>query len=240
MVPGRWRILSVIVCLVLALLTPFFASAFQVEPQTHGLTFSHSIHLEQPEVGCPVCHVSVAESLLSSDNNLPRESACLICHERKQGETCLPCHSTPEQASFLQPRNWVFQFNHKIHVQLTDLMLGFATSDSADEPGKAGEIGTLLDETSEVCLACHRGMKSAAAGGLENYPTMQRCLACHEEEGDAMNHCATCHLPEADLLPSSHQSDTFFDNHSSEDANHDSDVCRICHTPGFNPCTQCH
>jgi len=134
----------------------------------------------------------------------------------------------------------VFRFNHKIHLQLTDLMLGFAKQDSGDESEKANGSGALLDETTAVCLACHHGMTSAVKGGLENYPTMQRCLACHEVQGDAMNNCATCHLPGADLFPSNHQSATFFDDHSAEEANHDSETCRMCHTPGFNPCTQCH
>lgn len=240
MVPGSRNLLGIIACLGLMLPTPFFASAFQAEPLANGLTFSHSLHLEQPEIGCPVCHVSVAESLLSSDNNLPKESACLICHERKLGDTCLPCHTNPEHASPLKPRNWRFQFNHRIHVQLTDLMLGFANLDSAGEPGQASEKVALFDETTTVCLACHRGMTSTDTGGLENYPTMKRCLACHEGQGDAMNHCATCHLPEADVFPSDHQSNTFFDDHSAEAANHDSEACRMCHTPGFNPCTQCH
>ncbi len=240
MLPGRWQILSIIACLVLALSTSFFAGASQAEAQAKGLNFSHSLHLKQPEVGCRVCHVSVAESLLSSDNNLPREDACLICHERKQGETCLPCHANPEHASPLKPRNWVFRFNHKIHVQLKDLMLGFADQESAGEPGQDSEERAIRDQSTVVCLACHRGMTSAQAGGSENYPTMKRCLECHEVQGDAMNHCATCHLPEADLFPSDHQSNTFFDDHSSESASHDSEACRMCHTPGFNPCTQCH
>jgi hypothetical protein len=119
-------------------------------------------------------------------------------------------------------------------------MLAFSDQDSADDPEKGNEKVAVSDETTRVCLACHQGMTNASLGGLENYPPMKECLTCHEEEGDAMSHCATCHLLEADLFPKDHQSDTFFDDHSAEAASHDSEICKMCHTPGFNPCTQCH
>lgn len=237
---ARWTLVGPVFCLVLSLSAPLFAQKLPAEPQAQGLDFSHALHLDQPDIGCSVCHISAAESQSSSDNNLPKERICLACHERKQGDTCLPCHTDPEHASRLSPRKWTLHFNHSVHVRLTELMLAFSAQESDGGPRQGNGEVAVLDETTRVCLACHRGMTGAGLGGIENYPTMKRCLACHEEEGDAMSNCATCHLPEADLFPTDHESDTFFDDHSAESARHDSETCRMCHTPGFNPCTQCH
>lgn len=237
---GRWRTAVVLAFLLLAIHPPFFAGTLQAEREESGLSFSHSQHFEQGEIGCPTCHVFASESQDSADNLLPKEVACLSCHEREQGDKCLPCHANREAASPLKARAWSLHFSHSAHLSMRDLMVGFSGSADPETSEFERAETNVLEETSTICLACHAGMTSASSGSLENYPTMKRCLLCHEEKGDAMNHCDTCHPSAMDLLPTDHRADTFFDDHSSEGAKHDSETCEMCHTPGFNPCTQCH
>lgn len=207
-----------------------------VRAQEPGPRFSHSVHLQTVGLACVQCHTSAPESRSTGDVNLPKAEVCASCHLEEEGDMRgRGSDFVPEVA----PRPVLFSHQRHIGIQdLTARIVGALESGSYPEGDPAAIRKEINAE--EACSACHRGLKQAALGTRENYPLMSDCLVCHQPKGNAMAECRTCHVRDFDLLPPDHRTATFFDNHSSGSQKQNAARCRQCHTPRFNPCTQCH
>ena len=96
-----------------------------------------------------------------------------------------------------------------------------------------------IENVGMECLDCHSGILVSDRPS-HTFPKMEDCVNCHRPAGNALSECGLCHPPESELRPANHLITDFFDEHSSELTDIDRQKCRMCHTPGFNPCTQCH
>jgi hypothetical protein len=204
--------------------------------QESGLRFSHSVHIKTVGLTCVQCHTSISESRSAKDVNLPNAETCGLCHSAEAGDLR---GKASDISAEVPPRPVLF--NHERHLGISDLVVRLVKAlESGSYPeGNPAAIRSQID-SDEVCTGCHRGLQQTDLGRREHYPLMSDCLACHTPAGNAMAECRTCHVPEFDLLPADHKTPTFFDEHSAEERKQNNERCRQCHTPRFNPCSQCH
>jgi cytochrome c7-like protein len=211
--------------------------------------FTHDYHVRKPaELGgkkiegeglaCTFCHQSVSTSTRSSDRDIPGHSGCDTCHGDWIGEDdtpsttikeeCKHCHRPevdPGQTPLfkLDIPNPNIKFGHKNHL-------------------KAG-VG---------CAACHGNVPQKTVATRDDYPTMDRCIACHESRG-VSTECATCHFtvpsgriateyPEGQLKPMRLHSfaihDADFNRDHAVPAQRDKAYCAKCHSDSY--CLGCH
>jgi hypothetical protein len=214
--------------------------------QSIELRFSHRVHLKEGAT-CNDCHASTAESVRSSDVNLPAEATCLDCHFVEDGASasppaaCTTCHPgyepqflaerkpTETRKVTVVPMTWDFphpnlKMNHKIHLS-----------------------------KGITCDACHKSMDKVDLATRENaLPVMGTCLGCHDGR-TAPNECRTCHLTLGDgrvqtklanqrLMPAgwyfgdSHH-EGWLMNHKAAVQSGDG-ACYNCHAP--KECVDCH
>ncbi|GAB4110610.1 MAG: cytochrome c3 family protein [Acidobacteriota bacterium] len=201
----------------------------QTEPEERPLRFSHPLHLGEAGMECTDCHTSIAASTAAEDLNFPDMESCGRCHDVTSEEGCPVCHADP---AFVTPRTnrWTnLIFDHQRHLTIHE-----------SRPGSTPAASLQGENGSGICESCHHGMREALTTGPENYPTMSHCLSCHQPPRDAMRTCKTCHTDTRNLVPPDHRVPTFFDDHAQMVAETGSTACRMCHTPGYNPCSQCH
>lgn len=159
-----------------------------------------------------------------------------MCHQVEQGDQR---GKASDFVAEVPPRPVLF--SHQRHVAIPDLtarIVGALESEKYPEGDRTALRKQVNPE--EPCTACHRGLEQTDLGRREHYPLMSDCLVCHTSKGNAMAECRNCHVSGFDLLPVDHKPPTFFDQHSAEGQKHNLDRCHQCHTPGFNPCSQCH
>ncbi|UCF36782.1 MAG: cytochrome c3 family protein [Acidobacteriota bacterium] len=238
-VPSKLLILGLGICWMAG---PLLGQEFDTQRIAElNLYFSHSRHLKALDLECTFCHSRATESSQSTDSLLPSKETCAICHEVQESSRCLTCHPMPESAHALVIEQHPVQFNHELHAAIPDLP---STLKQALDDGTYPESGFIelaaLIRPERNCTGCHRGMENAEFGGPQNYPRMSDCMVCHQTDSDPMKDCVTCHPDEPYRRPVSHMTETFFDDHSAEEGSHDSQWCRQCHMPRFNPCMQCH
>lgn len=205
------------------------------------IRFSHALHLKLPGAQCLNCHREILTSTDSADNNLPREEACLACHNPSQpeaGHECALCHPDPQNPRPLENRPRGIRFDHRLHLSFTFLpqLIGDAMADGR-YPVDVSELQALV-RPEEICTACHRGMERVDLAVPASLPMMWDCLVCHAVPVPE-DQCRKCHLPSFDLFPADHREATFFDRHAA----HQDDnplLCAQCHSSARNPCTQCH
>ncbi len=220
---------------------PGVLSAHEAQEQDWSFQFSHAVHLTQAGLDCETCHSQVTSSQAADDDNLPTKETCLLCHDGESPDACATCHFTATAAGTLEREARPVKFNHQLHLSIPDLAGRIpGASGSEVPPAGSSDPSPTAAEASKICIACHRGLDQVDFGGPRNMPLMSDCLTCHTPEGNAMHHCGKCHVADFDLFPASHRPEDFFDSHSSEEAAHNLAECRECHTPNFNPCTQCH
>ncbi|MCK6547679.1 hypothetical protein L6R52_17645 [Myxococcota bacterium] len=223
-------------------------------PQVIPLVFSHDYHVRTPSetvnekgetvkldgegLKCTFCHEKVASSTVAGARDIPGHSSCEGCHEEWIGspdgkvepvEECKRCHTDPNvvtsrgAAAMLVIPEPNLIFSHKLHVD--------------------AEIS---------CVTCHANVPKKTLATRDDFPTMDRCIACHESRG-VSTECKTCHLslpsgrlvtelPEGKLEPrrlhsfAIHDAD-FLRDHSTP-ARRDKAYCAKCHAEDF--CLQCH
>ncbi len=178
---------------------------------------------------CLDCHETLPTSAAAEDLNFPSMESCGRCHDVDSAQGCATCHANPEAVVRRANRSANLRFSHQGHLALGSQLV--TALSAASPPVEAG--GT-------VCESCHRGIRQTMVTGPGQYPKMSDCLTCHQSERDAMRACGTCHPDTRDLLPLDHRVPTFFDDHAQVVAQTSSPNCRMCHTPGYNPCSQCH
>ncbi|MFH1050237.1 MAG: hypothetical protein V1779_04815 [bacterium] len=138
------------------------------------LIFSHKKHMEEAGAECDACHSGAAESTKGTDDLLPKEEACLACHD-KNDMGCKTCHKSGEKPVLL-PRieNYSPMFNHAKHI----------------EEGKK-------------CLDCHSGIDRKESPVGRHLPDMNKCMTCHETPENIAG-CYLCHNKDENLKPKDH------------------------------------
>ncbi len=207
------------------------------------LKFDHAFHLRSSDdakgiegagLGCDDCHENIAESTRSSDRDIPNHDTCENCHDidatdaPTESKQCTMCHAdlaakTTTTAKGMSLPSPNIIFSHAAHV-------------SADV----------------ACVQCHKNVPQKGLATRDDYPTMDRCIECHEAK-PAPTTCTTCHLStptgrvrtqyaEGQLKPNRlfvaaiHDS-TFLKSHAAP-AQRQPQLCDSCHQE--KDCLQCH
>lgn len=128
-------------------------------------------------------------------------------------------------------------FSHKKHLALGNVAPVIAAAiDKGTYLGNGKEIRKYLD-SSNPCMACHRGLDDSEKISAANRPQMADCLVCHNKI-DPPDSCAFCHVAGAKLTPANHVGE-FIDTHTRKDSGLDYASCAICHGRKFS-CLGCH
>jgi hypothetical protein len=184
--------------------------------------FSHRLHLKLG-LQCVGCHASAASSTQATDNNLPKEQACVQCH----ASVTIPP----------PPKTLVVHFSHQQHLQMGNIAKLLARAiDSKNYLSSPGNIRKYLD-SANACAACHRGMEESDAVTPAAMPQMADCLVCHAKIENPFS-CETCHAPGPHLKPASHTAD-YLERHSRPTETLDKPSCAVCHGRRFT-CLGCH
>ena len=215
-------------------------------PQIIPVYFNHDYHVRKPDdaagvtgegLDCQFCHEDISDSVLSSDRDIPGHGSCDTCHDEWIGDEdepapaadCARCHKdlapvgTATRAAPLSIPVPNLIFSHKRHL-----------------------------EAEVRCTDCHKNVPDKTVATRDDYPTMDRCIECHEARGAPVT-CVTCHLsqpngrivseyPEGQLKPrrfhaaAIHDAD-FLRDHAVP-ARRNPDYCDSCHEK--KDCTSCH
>ncbi len=128
--------------------------------------FSHALHLKlKPD--CLTCHPAAATSTRVSDYLLPNKSVCQGCHM--------------DVRIGAPPPTALEHFNHQLHLRLGNIAPVIAKAiDSSQYLGPSDDIRRRLN-SSNPCLACHRGVETSSAPSRALLPQMADCLVCHSQ-----------------------------------------------------------
>jgi hypothetical protein len=206
--------------------------------------FTHDYHTRKPVDGldgeglsCDFCHENVGTSTHGSDRDIPGHGTCETCHEDWIGtaakpaaaELCAKCHTDP---------NITISTHAQAKMVIPDPNINFAHKSHVD----AGV----------ACVKCHNNVPKKGVATRDDYPTMDRCIACHQQEGISTD-CKTCHfvLPSGKLQLEFHEGklspqrlhafaihDAEFEKDHAAAVKRDKEYCSSCHMESF--CVQCH
>jgi cytochrome c7-like protein len=186
--------------------------------------FSHRVHL-QKKLTCAVCHTNAANSLKAEDNLLTNPAVCAGCHNDSK------TIKTPRVLT-------VSKFNHALHVKLPGIGAAIGKAlDSGAYLGKPSDVSRADLNTTNACMACHRGLDRSDEVSPAVFPHMADCLVCHNKVDPPFS-CVKCHEEKAQLKPASHTND-WLDRHSSRKTPKDLQSCAVCHGRRFT-CLGCH
>ncbi len=129
------------------------------------------------------------------------------------------------------------EFSHKKHLKLGNVAPVIAAAiDKGTYLGHGERIRPFLNSTN-ACVACHRGLEDSDHVSAANMPQMADCIVCHNTI-DPPDSCAFCHPKGAQLKPASHVAG-FLDTHTNKNLNLDLKSCAVCHGKTFT-CLGCH
>ena len=222
-------------------------------PQDIPIYFPHNYHVRKPNpnstqegegLKCTFCHENVGESKLSGDRDIPGHDACDSCHDEWIGDEdepaavadCARCHRDLTKAAAKTESSSIALVPRKMSVPAPNLIF---PHDRHVQKGVK-------------CIDCHRRVPLATVATRADFPTMDRCVTCHEKEG-VSTECSTCHLtkpsgrlhtkfasgelkPKRFHLSAIHSGD-FLRNHAVP-AQQDKEYCASCHSQ--SDCLQCH
>jgi hypothetical protein len=187
-----------------------------------GQEFSHKLHLQLKQQ-CADCHTTAASSTSPRENLLPAAADCKPCHASR---TIRAARATP-----------LTHFSHVEHLRLGNIAPVIARAiDQKTYLSDPGDIRAHLNSTN-ACLACHRGIDSSEHVTNANMPQLADCLVCHNQIDPPFS-CAKCHDPKwPDLQPANHHASDFHDTHSTKAVVKQG--CALCHGRTFT-CMGCH
>ena len=177
------------------------------------LAFSHAKHVGEEELECLDCHMGYEDD----DPGMPRERACMLCHEDIDSE------APPAR---------------RIENLFADGKFKVAAVNALDSEIKFSHLAHVTDE--EGCADCHDAIIESDGVRPWMAITMEQCVSCHEAKG-ASTSCETCHEEiRADVPPPSHAAGwTEFHGQSVRNASHlTANRCDTCHEE--STCTTCH
>lgn len=198
----------------------FFATVCVASAQG-AAPFSHRVHL-QLKLQCVGCHRAALTSARVEDNLLPGKQVCLPCH--KQVAIPPPPHVA------------IAKFSHVQHSKLGNVAPVLAAAIKSKAYLSAPDDILAHLNSSNPCVACHRGLEVSDAVTKAALPQMADCLVCHNKIDPPFS-CDTCHAKGVDLRPASHLVEGFIDRHSSTAMNKSD--CAVCHGRRFT-CMGCH
>lgn len=211
-------------------------------PQQIPIYFNHDYHVRKPDeatgvqgegLRCTFCHEKAGDELTAAETDIPGHSSCDSCHgewiDDAPVKECARCHKdldptgTSSKAAGLTIPPANIKFAHQSHT-------------------KAGV----------ECTSCHNNVPNKAVATRDDYPTMDRCVACHLEKQVSVE-CQTCHLtqpsgrlqtqfasgvlqPNRYHVAAVHQGN-FLKDHAVP-AQRDKAYCQKCHSE--SDCLQCH
>jgi len=221
-----------------------FLSSIVYAKADSTFVFSHKYHKEMGIEDCSTCHMSVSESVNSSDDLLPTAETCQMCH----GDEVVP-----PPADFPRSTDYIPHFSHKKHVsdenvECTTCHTGIMDS---EQP-----VVTHLP-TMQTCFTCH-------ASKIKEVP--QDCYTCHTPDqkltpkshtvawkkthgmpaNAGREECSTCHVNESfcqnchfgdNVTQQSHPMNWEY-SHGVE-AKQQSSNCSTCHE-NKQFCVECH
>ena len=145
----------------------------------------------------------------------------------------------PAPPAPIQARPPLKEFSHKKHLALGNVAPVIAAAiDKGMYLGNPVGIREHLN-SSNPCMACHRGLEESDKVSAANMPQMADCLVCHNQIAPP-DSCAFCHPANAQLKPITHTAD-FLDSHAAKVQSHalDKTSCAVCHGRKFT-CLGCH
>lgn len=144
-------------------------------PRNVPLRFSHRQHLDSGNVNCSPCHTATIGP--SSDEDIEPSL-------RADHESCSGCHSDWLKG----PLEGCRQCHEGVRA------VGSSTVVAAVERPEPNLVFSHQghDRKSITCLDCHAQIPRQGRAGSARFPTMDRCLACHQERR-APSECGTCH-----------------------------------------------
>lgn len=131
----------------------------------------------------------------------------------------------------------VTHFSHAQHLKLSNVApLIAAAIDKKTYLSDSDGIRAQLNSTNP-CLACHRGIDTSEKVSDANMPQMADCLVCHDQIDPPFS-CAQCHDPKWPALePANHHARDFHDAHATKAIAKVG--CALCHGRSFT-CMGCH
>ena len=186
-------------------------------PQRIEVPLGHQLHLENAGLTCVDCHDRAPTSNKAKDYLIPERRLCLDCHDAPEVPwTWGPKHGRADNAVALPPAH--LKFSHELHL--------------------------ALEEVS--CATCHEGVDTIEVATVEHLPSMETCLACHDDT-QAPGSCSTCHVSgrggtirtafaSGELVPDDHG--PFWLKQHEVGAERDIATCAACHEQ--TDCLQCH
>jgi hypothetical protein len=157
----------------------------------------------------------------------------------------------PRPARLLAPGFWLLasaccllaapplkEFSHAKHLKLGNIAPVIAVAiDKGTYLGRDGAKIRALLNSSNPCVACHRGLDESDSVSAANMPQMADCLVCHNQISPP-DSCEFCHPKDAQLKPANHVPG-FLDSHTNKKSGLDLQSCAVCHARKFT-CLGCH
>lgn len=218
------------------------------------LYFDHAYHVRAPDeakglqgegLSCDFCHENVSESKESADRDIPGHGTCESCHGDWIGDDdapaavtdCARCHTD------LRPSPDGKQAGTSTRAQPMHLPAPNLIFPHANHVAAGVE-----------CTTCHKNVPTKTLATRDDFPTMDRCVGCHQEK-DVSTACTTCHIrtaagpgrilttfKEGQLMPRRlHQAaihDADFLRDHAVPAMRDKAYCQNCHAE--SDCLECH
>lgn len=177
------------------------------EDRSRLIRFSHKYHITEIGATCTDCHTDAAASDLASDRLLPKKAACAQCHDVEDKADCEKCHRDPARAANFRNPERLIDFPHQLHVKKMGLR----------------------------CVDCHMGLDQVDYATRVNWPGMDDCLTCHNNEKAPFD-CENCHPKVEAIRPQSHGV-SFLHGHKSQ-VRAATMPCSKCHEESY--CQECH
>jgi hypothetical protein len=205
------------------------------------LLFDHAYHVRAPDeakgltgegLDCSFCHENVSDSKDSADRDIPGHGTCETCHDDWMAEAELPacarCHADLSPAAKASPARTSTQAR-PVHIPPPNIVFPHANHVNAGVE----------------CVACHQNVPGKTLATRDDYPTMDRCVGCHEEKG-VSTACTTCHFSSVagtDRILTSFKEGKLMPRRLHQAAIHDADFLRDHAVPAMRDkayCSNCH
>lgn len=189
------------------------------------IAFNHKAHVAQ-NVPCTVCHAGIPKSHAPGDDDMPRMSLCMTCHNGNRADSgCERCHEKRIALVDIHPDGWRHQHGDRA---------------STDRSWCAG-----CHQQEGSCLKCHRGDNTVGSihdlnyqftHGLDARNKEADCAKCH----DTKQFCNDCHARNR-RIPLRHSAIGWKQNHGDA-ARNDIENCASCHDVADPTCARagCH
>jgi hypothetical protein len=237
--------------------------------QTVPIYFTHNYHTRKPDpathidgegLACTFCHQNVSTSTSASTRDIPGHGGCDTCHGEWIGDekepappkACEHCHKSPDDVEAAQERAMAAPTGATKAAEGPEVphLLG---AYKVSMPKRNIKFAHKTHVKSGIgCIECHANVPKKTVATRDDFPTMDRCIVCHEKR-NVSTECTTCHftLPSGRLATSFesgelrpkrlhsfaiHDAD-FLRGHAVP-AQRDKAYCANCHADSY--CLTCH